>query len=696
MKRPDLRAPLHYPAMARLLVLAATGLVVAAQRTPTEKVVHLLVDIEESVKKASEDADLTFATMDTYGQQLEMSLQNEISALNKTLAKLETTQSKYRTEIDVSTGQLQHLGAAVKGSEQIANSYEAGTAKVGKKFDGLLVSVQALVSLMQNAVITPDGTLVTPEEPDAHGQPSKVYAAVRRLLSAHAGLRKQYSDVFSAFLPASLLQKGPGLVEPPLVHMTPSLLAHTLGALRAIEGALQGRKSQALGQFETRRQKYESDATSTSANMNAQQGVQAENERKAEELAFSIEFTKAVLQQDANFQAKVRESAKSKKEMVDDIGALRQSQLSTLKNLIDILNGKFGGPAPRAPVQSGPKPVSNLQWLWNNQPRRRLRAQRPLSFLQTRAAKPKVSNLQTEVETALHNHGDMHALLMKIKGSLDKQVTVSMNADNVKDVMRQMQDVLQAAKSEQSKADEVKRKCEAQMYRANEESQGLHANVALMTTARDHTYAAIKAAKSNLQGIAAKIDALSKSSKDFSQIEAQAEKTLQDQGKDRNTIMVAVRKATEVAERALPADQAPAIVLLKQLLKEIGAQEAKEQSYLAQQSSFKTAFLQYAQNYIQLLTDRQNHYQDSLAALELHADELGNDELSQSDSLSSSDELKSESKDLCDSVLKFEDEHTKRRQELITTLKSVLPKVPEILNVDADATPAVDDSDGEQ
>jgi len=38
-------------------------------------------------KKAAQDADLTYATLDTYSQQLEMSLLSEIKALNQTLSK---------------------------------------------------------------------------------------------------------------------------------------------------------------------------------------------------------------------------------------------------------------------------------------------------------------------------------------------------------------------------------------------------------------------------------------------------------------------------------------------------------------------------------------------------------------------------------------------------------------------------------
>ena len=63
----------------------------------------------------------------------------------------------------------------------IASSYETGTAKVGMKVDGLLVSVQAIVTLLQNAGINPDAMLIPPKEPDAQGRPARVLSAIRQL-----------------------------------------------------------------------------------------------------------------------------------------------------------------------------------------------------------------------------------------------------------------------------------------------------------------------------------------------------------------------------------------------------------------------------------------------------------------------------------------------------------------------------------
>jgi len=469
------------------------------------------------------------------------------------------------------------------------------------------------------------------------------------------------------------------------VRMTPKLLSRTVAGLQWIQNSLHDRKDQALGQFESRQQKYESDATATSANLDAQQGVQAENERKSEELAFSVGFTKVVLDTDEQFLKVVMQTAKEKKKLVDEIGALRSKEQTTIKNLVDILNGKYKvANAPTlAPLPVAVQPKSHQDWLWNKHDNSKAPSFMDISFLQTSSrSRPKISNLQTQIESALHNKEDTHALLMKIKAQLDSSAASQMDADNVRDVMTSLQDVLKQTLNEQSRAEEAKRKCDSQMYRAREEEQGLKANVALMSTARDHTGAAIRAAKTNLQGISKKIEALKKSGTDFSQINAQSLHTLEEQGRDRSTIMVAVNKAAEVAERALPSDQAPAIVLLKQLAKQFTEQEQKERAYREQQGAFKAAFLQYVTNYVQLLKDRENHYEDALAALELYADELSNDEVGQKDSLTSADELKQENVDLCDSILKFYDHHTKRRMELVQTLKKILPRVPEILNME--------------
>ena len=77
--------------------------------------------------------------------------------------------------------ELHHLGATVQGSQEIASSHETDTAKVRKKIDGLLVSMQAIAMLLQSAGSNPDAMLIPPEEPDAQGHPTRVSSAVWQL-----------------------------------------------------------------------------------------------------------------------------------------------------------------------------------------------------------------------------------------------------------------------------------------------------------------------------------------------------------------------------------------------------------------------------------------------------------------------------------------------------------------------------------
>jgi len=687
-----------------------------APRTPAQKVKRLLMDIQESVRKSAEDEDLAFATVDTYGQQLGGSLDNEMQVLKKTKAKLLEAKQKYQAQMKEAKEELTHLDEAVQGSQEIATSYASGTDKVSKKFDGLLISVKALVALLQNGVITPDGTLVTPEQPDEHGQPTKVINAVRHVLTAHASLLlPEYKDVVAAFQQKTKAGKMTTLTE---VKMTPRLLARSISALRKVDQGLKNKKTQALGQFESRREKYQSDAAATEANMDAQEGVQAENERKADELSFSVSFTDAVLNKDSAFSKEVQKHAKVKKALVDRIGELREKELNTMQSLDDILDGKYNTETlPGVPAEESTAPAesnsdaeetaakqreaaaeAHSKWLWSDHPKKGLallQAGGPLSLLQTssRPAGQKTSkSLSKQIDEAIHNGQDTHDLLMQLKAQFDSSSGANLDAENVKNVISAMQDVLRSLEGEQSKAAEAKQKCDEQMYRAAEEEQGLKANLALMSASEDHTHAAVKASKSNLMGIGKKIAALQKSSTDFKSIQAQMLRTLEDTTKDRRTILVAVKKAAEVADRALPAEQAPAIVLLKQLYKYFDEHDRLEQKYQRGEKNFQASFVQYVSEYVQLLKDRQSHYEDSLASLELYSDELSFDEDAQAGSLSSSEELRDEDKDLCKDIQGFYASHASQRSKMIENLKSVLPKVPEILSEE----PAPEQQDQDQ
>jgi len=255
----------------------------------------------------------------------------------------------------------------------------------------------------------------------------------------------------------------------------------------------------------------------------------------------------------------------------------------------------------------------------------------------------------------------------------------------VRSTMVEMEDVLHSVELDKSKFEEAKRRCESQKFHANEEDDSMKANLALMTAARDHAEKAIKAANGNVKGIEKKAAALQKSSKDFERISGQAIKSLEGQSHDRATIMMAVRKASEVVGPSLPAGVST-VQLMDTLLQDMATQETKERLYRSNQVAFQSEFATYVQDYTQLLQERRRHYQSTLGILQLHVSELANDLIAQQQTLSTGDDLTIQSKGLCESVIKFYEKHTKLRTDLSSTMRSIIPNMPTVLSPGAIAS----------
>jgi len=333
----------------------------ARAEKPAAKVKHLVLDIEESVRKAGEDAEMVFATLYTYDGQLESSLKREINTLNQTLSKLLEMQATYSADLNATREKLQHLGATAQGSQALASKYQVGTSQTRGKFDSLQDNVKMLIALLKSAGVTPQGKLVTPETPDARGEPARVFAAIRRLLGANLPLRKTHPNVYAAFLATPTM--GPdGRKSPPVVHMTQNLLHQTVDALSAVRQHLSSMKSEALLQFDSLHRRFEKEAVYAGANAEAQQGVEAENEQKAQELTFSVKFTNAVLKIDHQFHNTVLAHVKSNADLVYAIRDSRQAQLKILRDLTGILGaeGAIGAEQPAASfLQLASKPSSS-------------------------------------------------------------------------------------------------------------------------------------------------------------------------------------------------------------------------------------------------------------------------------------------------------------------------------------------------
>jgi hypothetical protein len=672
-------AALLLPAPASGAGLRAKTLSPAIAREKRPEVAQLLLDIDQSVRKEGADAEIVFATLLTYDQQLEASLWKEMGTMKNTVDRLSAMRATYTKEINASRAELHHLGQAAQGSEAMASRYRAGTSQANIKFDSLLRSVNDLSSLLQGAAITPAGDLVVQAgAPNSHNEQSKAYDRIRRLLASNRAIQPQFPDVFDAFLSVAAVGTHHGKPEVPAqIRMNSALLSRTIKAVEMVKSRLNSQRSQALVQLQSWQRKLSVRATSAEASADEQQGVQAEKEEKVEELSFSSTFTQAVLGIDRGFYEVVQASMQKKADVVEAVRHARQSQIKTLTDLIDLLDGRYSVDDQGAKDEQAGNLTSSFSFVQVKQ--------------RSKANRHQISNLQFEIETALHNKADTHGILLRVKAMLDES---ALDTGSLQDVATDMESVLQTVDNEQSRADDAKQKCESQNLHNLQEDHGLRANLALMNSVRNNTKRAMKAARANLKGIRAKTQALDHLAKDFTHTVGQAMTKLEGQSKDRGMMMVAVKMASEMTSGRSQKDTAvysatqrsAATALLQQMLQDLEKQDAGERAYREATTAFRGNFLSYVREYLQLLKERRAHYESSLSALELYSTEVANDANVQSDSVATGTELKKESTDLCDSILKFYQSHNRRRAELSNALRMVLPKVPDVLSL-GDETP---------
>jgi len=634
------------------------------------KVVRLLIDIDESVHKSGEDAEVVFAGLYTLDKQLETILSYETQAMSKTMTQLKGYEKKCASEVKEMKVKLQHVEALVQESSKKAGHLKAGEEAADGKFHRVVDTVQMLISVLQAAAITPNGALATPEKPDSNGEPARVFSAIRRLLKGNPSFRSQFPDVYQYFLTTSLMQLKGRSHSKAHAHtvrapMTASLLSHTVAALQAVREKLVSQRSEVIQHLEGQERKFTKASTSALASADARQGVQGLKEQKMEDVLFSITFTQAVIKMDQALSLKLQIDLKKKAELLQAIRASRQSQLSTLKDLIDLLDGKYS-----APGQLEGKLLKSAY-----------------AFFQARShvnhPHQKVSSLQTEIMAALHNKKDTHAVLLKIHEALAD--TTPIDPENVQDVVEQLKHVAQAVDSQQSKAEDAKRKCEGEMFHAHEGEHQLLVSQALMDQARNHTKQAIEGAKKSLQDVAGKASQLERVAQDFMHTSTHGTKTLEDQSHDRKTILAALKKASEIAEQSLTKVPAAAS-LLRQMLMEVEVQDKNERAYLEQQVSFKSSFERYVTEYAQLLKERKSHYQGAISALELYSNEIITDASMEQNAVVAGQEVQKEGLELCKSILVFYDHHSKRRVELSKAVKQILPEIPEILAMGAEVS----------
>merc|ERR1719201_956102 len=461
------------PAMKVFWLLALA----VADPGPAAKVKRLLTDVQETVTKNTADETIVLSALETFHQQLESSLTKEVQALKSTLGTLENAQTDEITQVQSEEKELRQLHDAADGNTAIASNYEEGTKRVADKFGGVLMSMKALIALLKTSVVTPDGVLVTQEEPDQNGGASRVLQAVNRVLSSHRDMVSP--ALFSVFCSNSTMAPA----------LTPDLLDSLVKTIGDIEGKVEGKRTVALAQFESKHQKYLADAHLTTAEQEKKQGLMAEGQRHFEEVVYAVDFTKAVVAKDEQMIEQLRTYSAAERKIQGDLKVLHEKQQTTLQNLVDLLSGKFkaiaAGDTATTPVSAAPASEQTPP-------------SQPLSFLQMKS-KPEASlvGIRSQIEATLQKQGDTHAILMKIQEVLHGQEGGSPDVSNVREVLSGMQQLLAELKQQKIVDTAARQKCDEQSYRLTEGEAAADASLSLLAAAKDHLHVTKEAAKTN-------------------------------------------------------------------------------------------------------------------------------------------------------------------------------------------------------
>merc|ERR1719482_1810050 len=302
------------------------------------------------------------------------------------------------------------------------------------------------------------------------------------------------------------------------------------------------------------------------------EGLLAEGKRHFEEVVYAVDFTKAVIGKDQQMVQQLQTYSAAERKIQGDLKVVRAKQQSTLKNLLELLSGQFkqvaAGTAAAAPAYAAPE-TQHLEWLWEQHAQaQQQQAQQPASFLQVRAA-PKQGSLvgiRSQIEDALQNKEDTHGILMKIQAALHGQEGTAPDVENVRQVLAGMQGLLGELKQQKVTDSAAKQKCDEQMYRLAEGQAAADASLSLLGAAKDHLHITASAAKTNLGGIEKKRAALSDLRKEYSKIRNQTTATAENQAKDRQTVILALKKAHTVCTRVLSSEESGALTMIEQLV----------------------------------------------------------------------------------------------------------------------------------
>mmetsp|Transcript_15588 Transcript_15588/g.37466 ORF Transcript_15588/g.37466 Transcript_15588/m.37466 type:complete len:652 (+) Transcript_15588:191-2146(+) len=613
---------------------------------------HLLKDVRISIEKDAQDAEVVGASYRTLFQKLSQGLHSELKELEHQAEALRQQEQAEHNKTAAIHAEMKQLTGSAQGSKQLAKNYEGNADNVKQKFQMVEMSLKALVSMLQNAVITPDGTLLTQagSSKETASSQTEIVQAVRRVLWVHRSLLQKDDSVLKAFK-VQEVQNANSFAAPLKIKMSGQLLASTIGTLTEIQEHISQKKAVALAEFSSRVQRYQSAAVATESDVVQRDGQVADSDWRVQELKFAQHFTDTVIAKDREFLQRLDAYVNRTDMLEGQQKKLQEFALGTIAKLDQELGQH---------------------------------AQAPASFVQMKGIKKtgKHHSLTSEIEDALKTKKDTHTILMRIKGMLDSDAAASLTTDNVKNVMGALQQVLKKLTKQQDSASLAQRQCESQNLNSAEEQRSEDRELNLMRGAMANTVAAMSVAKAHLTGIHDKQEALTQVEGQFVHLDSSAGKTIGDQVKNRNMILMALQKALIVAEKLNIGQSASQFKDLEVAVANLD-RSVKEQRHEAVQ--LLQDFQDYTKTYQELLTDRQEHYTHALSDLQLHMAEIQEDVQAHTVSTEHDHDAEGERSKYCSLVLMFFQSEAKRRADAIQTIRAVLPQVPEILTLTEDS-----------
>jgi len=613
-----------------------TIILCAAANAPVAKLKRLVMDVRESMESHREDELLAVGAADSFLSGLRSNIEKEITALQTTQDRLQETMQGFQAEMTKARRAAKESSDSAAGSDRIASNYAKNSDQMSEKFRSVKLSVQALLAVLENGAVTSDGTLITPEEPDAHGQPKKVFRALHQLLESRASVRKEFPGLAVRF-------------ENPANKVSAEIVKDAIRALQMISLEVKASEDLALDQTDVQRVLYESTTSQSQQDFANASGEEADAKRGRQEVVFSQSVTATVLQRDEDFYQALKQHLLTRNKLSLASEGIHKDEMGAFQNLVRLLEH------PQQKALEGQERV--------------VKSHSPPSFLQT---SPSLAALQAQITTAVKKKTNTHELLEKLTAALHLGVDTQKHLNQVQDLAATLHDVVMALDDQEDRTAEAKRLCNEEIHKANAQVKAIQSGIHLMQLAQNHTQRAIASAKNNLNGLEDKGKALDASLKNFSHLHDKLKEVLAAHWQDEKTITMALEKAVGVS-KGLPSALADAAIYLEQVLRNVKRQEDNDRSYLDSESAFLLVFQQYVRDYQVLLWNRQKHYRDSLAQLELyHEDAFGNQAWNNR-ALQNANVLQQNAQELCATLVAFEAHEAQKRAAIKQDLTALLP-----------------------